>query len=140
MQSLRCTQHFFPVALSSVSPRKQLSIQIIEDDESIRDSTRLLLETLGFRVQVFSSAIEYLDSASMGVADCLLVDIHMPQMTGVELLELLRSRGIMTGNGSHLKPRVLRASSCAVLLKPFEEGELLGKIADACASQDNRKR
>jgi len=129
-----------------VSPRKQLSIQIIEDDESIRDSTRLLLETLGFRVQVFSSAIEYLDSASMGVADCLLVDIHMPQMTGVELLELLRSRGIMTpviimtGNGSHLKPRVLRASSCAVLLKPFEEGELLGKIADACASQDNRKR
>lgn len=128
-----------------MASQKKLCIHVVEDDESIRDSTSLLLEALGFQVQTFSSAVEYLDRASTVAADCLLVDIHMPHMTGLELLELLRSRGIktpviiMTGNGAHLTSRALRASNCAVLLKPFEESELLSKIADACAGKNNRK-
>jgi len=124
---------------ASVASKQKLCIHIVEDDEGIRDSTSLLLETLGFQIRAFSSAIEYLNSPPTGAADCLLVDIHMPHMTGVELLELLRSRGvntpviIMTGNGAHLKRRVLLAGNCAVLVKPFEESELLAKIAEGCA-------
>ena len=127
----------FSAPRTVVKSKGNLSIHVVEDDESIRDSTCVLLETLGFQVQAFSSAVEYLDSKSIGAADCLLADVHMPHMTGVELLELLRSRGIktpviiMTGNGSHLKARVLRAGNCAILPKPFEESELLRKIADA---------
>jgi len=130
--------------VASVASRKKLSVHIVEDEESIRDSTSMLLEAFGFHVQTFASALEYLDSASVGAADCLLVDVHMPQMTGVEMLELLRSRGIMTpviimtGNGYHLRHRVLGAGNSTVLLKPFEESELLGKIAEICARKENR--
>jgi CheY-like chemotaxis protein len=127
----------------SVTTKQIRIIHIVEDDEAIRDSTRLLLEAVGFQVQVFRSPNDYLASDFVGVADCMLFDVHMPAMTGLELLELLRSRGIktpviiMTGNGVHLKSRLIRGSNCSVLFKPFEESELLSKIADACSPKND---
>jgi FixJ family two-component response regulator len=127
----------------SVNTKKIRTIHIVEDDDAIRDSTRLLLEAFGFQVQVFRSPTDYLASDLVGVADCMLFDVHMPAMTGLELLELLRSRGIktpviiMTGNGVHLKSRLVRGSNCSVLFKPFEESELLSKIADACSLKND---
>lgn len=68
-------------------------VYIVDDDEAVRDSIRLLLESSGFAAQEFASADLFLKSetADMG---CLLLDLHMPGISGLELLRLLRSRGI----------------------------------------------
>lgn len=127
----------------SVTTKRIRTIHIVEDDEAIRDSTRLLLEAVGFQAQIFSSPSDYLASDLVGVADCMLFDFHMPAMTGLELLEFLRSRAIetpviiMTGNGTHLKSRLIRGDNCSILFKPFEESELLSKIADACSPKSD---
>jgi FixJ family two-component response regulator len=105
-----------------------------------------LLEAVGFYVQIFSSPSDYLASDMVGVADCMLFDFHMPAMTGLELLEFLRSRAIetpviiMTGNGTHLKSRLIRGDNCSILFKPFEESELFSKIDDACSRNKGHDR
>ena len=121
-----------------VSMFKRHTIQVIDDDASIRDSTKLLLESFGFSVELFESATAYLDGGAVGNADCLLLDVHMPGMTGLELLEVLRSRKVsiptivMTANGDHLVARLHGAGAASLLRKPFDEIELVRQIKDAC--------
>ena len=75
-------------------PAKDTStVAVVDDDEAVRDSTRFLLEVEGYSVATFASAIEFL-KAEVGRFLCLLLDQHMPQMTGLELVEQLRSNGI----------------------------------------------
>lgn len=127
-------------AQTFVVHNKSRTIHIVDDDADIRDFTQLLLELFGFRVQTFSSAADYLESGLVGAANCALFDVHMPGMTGLELLELLRSRDVatpvivMTANGEHIVERVIEAGASSLLRKPFDESDLVGQI-DAAAMQ-----
>lgn len=110
-------------------------ICIVDDEAAIRDSLRLLLESYSFAVTDFASPAAFLAAQCHAEFDCLLVDLHMPGMTGLELLELLQSRRItrpailVTGNyDPTLGERVQKAGIFAVLAKPVSIETLLNQI------------
>ena len=105
---------------------------VVDDDAAVRDSMRALLECLGVEVRDYPSAKDFLRSMCANSNGCLLVDFHMPGMTGVELLERLRAQGnpmpviVMTGRSdTALKERVLRAGALELLDKPIDEALLM---------------
>ena len=111
---------------------------IFDDDEPVRDSTCALLESHGLPVRAFASADALLRNGALEHGDCLLLDNHMPGMTGVELVEALRAKGIripvimFTSRGDvALKQRAMRAGVLIVLDKPVKEEHLLQAIAIA---------
>jgi FixJ family two-component response regulator len=116
-----------------------LTLDIIDDDDAVRDSTRALLESYGFTVRDYACAEDYLQGAPKP-ADCLLVDQHMPGMTGLDLLELLHAKGsripalMLTGRSDpSLEPRAMRIG-VKLLHKPVDETQLLHCIEEARSS------
>ena len=77
-------------------------IFILDDDDGVRDSLRLLLECEGFEAREFASCLEFLNAGRGGDGDCLVLDLHMPEMSGIELLEGMRQRGICSRSFSSL--------------------------------------
>ncbi len=122
---------------SCMGPREP-SVFVVDDDEPVRDSTRALLESHGLPVSAFESASAFLDAELIQHGDCLVLDNHMPGMTGVELVETLRARDIkvpvimFTGRAdAALRQRALRAGVLIVLDKPVNEEHLLQAISIA---------
>ena len=107
-------------------------ISVVDDDESVRESLPDLLRELGFAVQAFSSAEEFLASDCVDQTRCLLLDIAMPGMSGLELQrELTRRRQaipivFLTAFGDEtIRPRVIEQGAVECLFKPFSEAALL---------------
>ncbi len=107
-------------------------IGIVAGDDAVRDSLQTLLQSHGLMVTSFTSAQDFLSSAARKLVSCLLVDQQMPAMSGIELVEKLRSEAdrtpaiLMTASVSDaLGQRVKRANISALLIKPVEQGELL---------------
>ena len=115
-------------------------ICVVEDDADVRDSVRLLLEASGYRVMDFANAEAFLRATDGRDAACLVFDLHMGGMTGLELLERLRSLGIetpaiiVTASGEDLDNRCARAGALALLHKPSAASEMLTWVARACGS------
>jgi FixJ family two-component response regulator len=106
-------------------------ICVIDDDESVRESLPDLIREFGFDVHVFSSAEEFLASESAGHAECLLLDIAMPGMTGLELQQDLERRQsgipiifITALADDKVRSAALRQGVAACLFKPFSDTEL----------------
>jgi two-component system response regulator FixJ len=119
----------------------QAPVYIVDDDEAVRDSMRLLLESSGFAARDFANANLFLkaDSTDMG---CLLLDLHMPGISGLELLRLIRGRGIkrpiivISGRRDPAQDaEVWAAGATALLSKPFDEQQLLELVEQALGSQ-----
>ena len=114
------------------------TIVIIDDDEAVRDSTCVLLQSYGYPTQTYPSADVYLQETSGALGDCLIVDLQMPGLSGVELVEALRARAIatpvilMTANVESLGARGQQAGAAAILRKPFAEDALIQAVARAC--------
>jgi len=113
-------------------------VSVVDDDESVRESLPDLLRSYGFEVQPFSSAEQFLASASLPLTRCLVLDIAMPGMSGPELqLELTRRRQdipivFITARTDEAWPaRVLQRGAVACLLKPFSEGAILEAVNSA---------
>ncbi len=113
-------------------------IFVIDDDGATCDSLCLLFETAGLEAQVFPSSEAFLENAAFTGHDCLILDMHLPGMTGVELLEQLRRMGndvpviIITGAPSAtISARAKTAGALAVLQKPFNASQLLSLGAAA---------
>src|SRR5579863_9569594 len=118
------------------------NIAILDDDQVVRDSLVAVMEAYGFKVSDYASAREFLGRDSAQVADCLLLDVHMPEVTGLEVLKALRDRGdataviLITGIFDptiHAKGEALGAA--AVLHKPIAHSVLLAAIHKALATK-----
>jgi FixJ family two-component response regulator len=116
-------------------------VDIVEDDDAVRDSMCALLEAYGYIARGYASAAPFLQHGAAAPGHCLIVDLHMPEMTGLELLESLRSRGVRVPalmiTGRHdpsLEPRIERVGVVKLLHKPVQEDQLFSWIEQACGN------
>ncbi len=117
-------------------------ISIVDDDKSVREATRTLLECLGYATATFASAEEFLQSGRLRETDCLIADVQMPVMSGVDLQNLLIASGdttpviFITGfPNESLRKRALSVGAFGFLTKPFTEQSLLTCLARALANR-----
>lgn len=117
---------------------KQSMISIVDDDHSFRDSMRRLVKSLGYTGAVFASAAEFLASPGLAATDCLVADVHMPEMSGVELYRHLveTGRGIPTilvtaYPDDRVQERMLSEGVRCYLRKPLEEAVLIDCLHSA---------
>lgn len=113
-------------------------IQVIDDDPAMRDSIAFLLEVQGFACQLHPSATEYLEAMNAHPADCILTDVRMPDMTGLELVRRLKAEGVsspvivMTAHGDiGLAVEAMKAGVVDFIEKPFENEVLIAAIGEA---------
>jgi two-component system response regulator FixJ len=110
-------------------------VAVVDDDDAVRDSLQFLLETAGFIVVTYHSAAQFLSDAKPCDLSCLVVDQHMPEQTGLQLIARLRDRGMMlpivliTGSPSpDLVRRARDLGVASVLEKPLDDDLLLDFI------------
>ena len=110
-------------------------VGVVDDDEAVRDSLGFLLETAGLNVVTYSSAAQFLSEASLDDLACLVVDQHMPELTGLQLIARLRGQGVtlpialITGSPSADLIRLARELGVAgVMEKPLDDAALLAFI------------
>ena len=121
--------------------RKNL-ISLVDDDESVRRSTTLLIESFGFHAAAFESAESFLKSGQLQETACLIVDVQMPGMNGLELQSHLATVGykipiifVTAYDNKELRKQALQAGAVAFLGKPFSD-ELLLRAVRAALRQD----
>ena len=120
------------------------TVYIIDDDPAVRDSVRMLIESDGLPASTFSSAEAFLNDRPPVLVGCLVLDVHMPGMNGVELLEHLHARGIYLPTiivtaykEESLIKRARQAGAHAVVMKPFKDVELLHLIEQSLGRHKN---
>lgn len=113
-------------------------ITIIDDDESVRVATESLVRSLGFGAKAFASAEDFLRSPLLGHTDCVITDVQMPGMTGVELQGHLRARGDLTPlifitafPEERIRRQVDGAGTFGFLAKPFDGSTMIACIDEA---------
>jgi two-component system response regulator FixJ len=114
------------------------SVVIIDDDEAVLDSLRVLLEAEGFDVQTFERASTFLQRFEGKLPRCLVTDVRMPGMDGLELLQALSARGplppviVITGHGEvPMAVQAMKLGARDFLEKPFDPHALLASVRDA---------
>jgi FixJ family two-component response regulator len=114
-----------------MDPTSLASVCVIEDDAAVRDSIRALLECERLGVHDFRSCEEFLATRAPWRVDCLILDVNLPSMNGLDFLEGLRARGfggpviVITGNADPATRRRTAAAGAALLEKPFEHRALV---------------
>jgi FixJ family two-component response regulator len=116
-------------------------VSVVDDDESVRESLPDLLREFGFSAHAFSSAEEFLASDSLTLTHCLILDVAMPGMSGLDLQrELKRLRQeipivfITAHHDDAVRPRLIEQGAVECLFKPFSETALLEAITAALRS------
>jgi FixJ family two-component response regulator len=110
---------------------KRSLVSVVEDDQFFRESMRRLMRSLGHRVEAFASAAEFLASPRLGETACLIADINMPEMTGVELYRHLMDAGhaiptilVTAYADDDVESRALKDGVICYLRKPVDEKHL----------------
>ena len=119
-------------------------ISIIDDDASVRTATARLLRSLGFSAHAFASAKEFLSSPRLSETSCVIADVQMPGMTGVELQEYLVAHDhgtpiifITAFPQDRIRERAMKAGAVCFLSKPFDEARLLECLEWALMTRQN---
>ena len=119
-------------------------VHIVDDEEAIRRSARFMLSTSGFSVETWESGVRFLKELRNVEPGCILLDVRMPEMDGLEVQQELNDRGvtmpviILTGHGDvSVAVRAMKAGAVDFIEKPFEKATLLSAIDDAYARLDN---
>jgi FixJ family two-component response regulator len=122
-------------------------ISIVDDDASFGDSLRRLLKSLDYAVAVFTSGAEFLASRQIAGTTCLVADIHMPEMTGVELYSQLIEKGyaiptilVTAYPDDRVRERMLNLGVECYLCKPLVEAVLIDCLRAAVAQDKARRR
>jgi FixJ family two-component response regulator len=115
-------------------------ISIVDDDELVRDATAALVRSLGYEARTYSSAEAFLGSPGVDASDCLIVDVQMPGMSGLELQQALLRRPkptpilfITAFPDADVRERVLAAGALNMLGKPCDHKVLVASIKAALA-------
>jgi FixJ family two-component response regulator len=123
------------------SETEERVVVVIEDDDSYRAAVQRLLKSAGFLVQCFVSAEEFLGSEQQQETGCLIADIHMPGMSGLELQSKLKAEScpvptiFITADGDEkMRLRAMSGGAVEFLVKPFDGETLLGAIRIALNS------
>ncbi len=114
------------------------TIYVVDDDEAVRESLQVLLETRGFSVSTYGSAEAFLGAYRPGSGACAVVDLRMPGMDGLQLIERLKGDGaslpviMVTGHGDvPLAVRAMKAGAADFVEKPYGNDVILGAVARA---------
>ncbi len=125
-------------------------VYVVDDDEAVRDSLKFLLESVGLKCLVFASALEFIDRHSPNQHSCVVADIRMPGMSGLDLQDELNRRGstlpilFITGHGDvPMAVDAMKSGALDFIQKPFRDQELLDRInqaleQDQAHREDNR--
>lgn len=121
-------------------------ISVVDDNPSVCEATQRLLRSLGFTVEAFSSAAEFLRSPRLEDTSCLILDVHMPGITGFQLQSLLIAGGhsiptiFISSTGDDVRRTLaMRAGAVEFLPKPFNDEALLQAIRLALNSSERRE-
>jgi FixJ family two-component response regulator len=124
---------------------RECVISIVDDDPFARDAIGDLIQSLGYQAVTFPSAEQFLDSGSIGEVACLITDLQMPGMTGLDLQDYLQTAGydtpvifISAFPEERFRTRALNAGAVAFLSKPFAEDSLIGSINIALAKPQQK--
>ena len=116
----------------------QATVFVVDDELVVRDSLRWLIESVGLSVQTFSSASEFLDAYNSTMAGCVILDVRMPGISGLELQETLRERGdtipiiVVTGYADvPMAVRAMKSGATEFLQKPYSDQRLLDVVQQA---------
>jgi two-component system response regulator FixJ len=114
------------------------TVHIIDDEEPVRDSATALLEAAEFDVVAYASGAEFLNALDQATPGCILLDIHMPELTGLELQQLLNKRKlswpviVLTGQGDVATAvQAMKGGAFEFLEKPYRSEALLATVAEA---------
>jgi FixJ family two-component response regulator len=122
-------------------------ISIVDDNDSVRESLQRLMRSVGFPVNVFASAEEFLNSDRLRNTDCLILDVRLPGMNGLELQRHLANSHseipiifITSYEDDEVRARALNAGAVHYFLKPFNDQDLLDAIDTALKSKIDGKK
>ena len=132
-------------ATSPVSAAEEPIVYVIDDDPLMLGGLSSLFRSIGLRVEAFASATELLQSPLPGTPSCLVVDIRLPRLSGLDLQAELRSSGVMipivfiTGHGDiPMSVKAMRAGAINFLTKPFRDQEMLDAVREALERDRSR--
>ncbi len=125
---------------------KKATVYIVDDDQAVRDSLSWLIESISIKVAVFSSAQEFLDSYNSDNPGCLVADVRMPGISGLELQKILNEKKytipmiLITGHGDvPMAVRALKNGAVDFIEKPFNDQVLLERV-NQCLEKDQSER
>lgn len=126
---------------------KEAVVYVVDDDDAVRDSLGMLIDTVGYECEVFASAADFLQKFEPGRHGCLVADIRMPVMSGLDLQAELNKRKVhlplvfISGHGDvPMAVEAMKAGALDFLQKPFRDQELLDRINQALSEdQDSRE-
>jgi FixJ family two-component response regulator len=119
-------------------------ISIVDDDESVREATKGLIRSLGYEAATFASAEAFLQSDRLNDTACLITDVQMPGMNGIELQSRLIEQGrrlpiifITSFPAASTRAQALAAGALGYLSKPFSDEKLITCLDEALATRDS---
>ncbi|MFN2259889.1 MAG: response regulator transcription factor [Parasphingopyxis sp.] len=126
--------------MESLMSDTKSTIYLVDDDEAIRRSAGFMLKTSGYDVRAFESGVAFLKEVRALDPGCVLLDVRMPAMDGLEVQQELRARGVtfpvivMTGHGDiDVAVRAMKAGAVDFIEKPFEKAVLIEAIEEGAA-------
>jgi two-component system, LuxR family, response regulator FixJ len=128
-------------------PSEQAVVHVIDDDEAMRESLAFLLSAVGMEVRTYESALAFLEAAPKVEAGCVITDVRMPGLSGVDLLRRLRELKlgipvvVITGHGDvPLAVEAMKVGALDFLEKPFDDEVLLASVRSALNQQGQDQR
>jgi two-component system response regulator FixJ len=123
------------------------TVHLVDDDESIRRSVSFMLRTTGYIVKTYASGVEFLAEAKTAAPGCVLLDVQMPQVDGLEVQKQLRAQGIllpvivMTGHGDvTVSVQAMKGGAIDFIEKPFEKAILIAALEDGFGRLEQSSR
>ena len=122
-------------------------VYLVDDEEAIRRSAGFMLKTSGFSVTAFASGVEFLKEVAHLPPGCVLLDVRMPELDGLQVQQMLRDRGVlcpvivMTGHGDRsVAVQARKAGAVDFIEKPFEKAVLVAALEDGLARLEHTDR
>jgi RNA polymerase sigma factor (sigma-70 family) len=132
--------------MMNTEPNQKSTVYIVDDDQAIRHAMELLMRSVGLDYEIFHSGDEFLASHDNGRAGCLVLDIRMPGLGGLELQEKLNELGstlpiiFITGHGDvPMAVEAMQKGAVDFIQKPFRDQELLDQISEALKTDQQRR-